>query len=439
MALTREQFQALRDKGLSVDQIVRFERGERGQTLAPTPAAPVPAPPQGESGAIDISSTLAAPGGFLPGPMGRGLSALGGLIGEPFDQWSRGQPISAGGAIREAGKQALLTSGGQMLGGASRAIGTGLMRTALRPGVNTVRRAPEAVKDALEQTATVRRFMGTGGEEKAAEVMGQRGAVTAKGIERVDRLGIPLPGGATARVNVHLSKMIPRIPDVISAQTSRRAADKKEAVRVIREMTASYRRPRNLAEVKAATQQLDDEARAVYETAIPSGKNLRFNASGIPIGEEVPIEARIKFGTAHKLREFMRSIPEGATGIPGGLKASEAATAKAIGVRKAVSDATLRGEAGLPTWFPQGFGRGAITAGGGAIGAMQGDSPQEHTAGGAIGALAGGMLSDPGVTSRLSHLFYQQYLLPLLLRQSPRAGFMLYNGGEMPPDTLESR
>jgi hypothetical protein len=33
MALTREQFQKLRDKGLSVEQIISFEKGETPETL----------------------------------------------------------------------------------------------------------------------------------------------------------------------------------------------------------------------------------------------------------------------------------------------------------------------------------------------------------------------------------------------------------------------
>jgi hypothetical protein len=40
MPLSKEQFSALRKQGLSVDQIVRFERGEK-----PAPPTPPPPPP----------------------------------------------------------------------------------------------------------------------------------------------------------------------------------------------------------------------------------------------------------------------------------------------------------------------------------------------------------------------------------------------------------
>lgn len=429
MALTREQFQALRDKGLTVDQIVRFERGERGQTLAPTPATPIPPPPQ-KAGPIDISSVLAAPGALVPGPMGRGLSALGGLIGEPFDQWSRFQPINPADAIREAGRQALLTTGGQLLGGASRAVGTGLMRTALRPGVNTIRQAPGVVADALEQGATVRRVLGTGGEKKAAEVVGQRAAATRELLQNATNATAPLGGGAVARIRMRVSALLPNAKDVVGKASPQYRAEITEAQNIIKEMAHNYRGAKTPLELKEIKTELQRRAKTAYE-AIGQGK--RFS----PDAPDLPMASRIYWKAAANVQKALEGIPESAAG--GSIKAAEAATKKAIGVRGAVRDAGLRSDSGHATWLPQGFGRGAITAGGAAIGGMQGDTNQERALGAGVGALVGGILSDPGVTSRLSHLFYQQYLLPALLRQSPRAGFMLFNDGTTPPDTLFMR
>ena len=454
MALSREQFDALRAKGLSVEQIVRFESGERGQTLAPTgqpPAPPRPRPTLGPApiashplawlaqGGQDVPGLMAAPGGFLPGPVGRGAAAAGGAGGSIIEQLAQGRPLNLGQAVRESGKQAALTAGGQLLGGTSRAIGTGAMRMALRPGVNTIRRSPGVVKDALEQGATVRRFAGTGGEEAAVKELGRRGAVTTAGVKRVDAQGIPLAGGVVAKVKLKMSRMIPALDDVVGKKSSKGIAQRKEAQAVIDEMLENYKKPQSMEEVKAIKQQLQDEARAVWEAIPNPSKKLRFNDKGIPIGEDVPIEVRIKFATANRLQKFMEGIPEGATGIPGGFKASEGATARAIGVRNAIRDATLRAEGGLPTWMPQGIGRGALTLGGGLAGASMGDSPQEKGAFGALGTLAGGALADPGVTSRLAQLLYQQYALPALLRQSPRAAEMLFNSGTLPDSLSDER
>lgn len=454
MPLSREQFDALRAKGLSVEQIARFESGERGQTLAPTgqpPAPPAPKRPPSPAPIAghplawmaqrgdDVSGLLAAPGGFLPGPMGRSASGVGGFGGDIIEQMAAGQmPPDFMQAGREGMKQTALTGFGQILGGTSRMAARPFMNIALRPKLKMGKMAPNVVGDALEQGATVSGNVVGGGSTGTGKVLGEAGAVTKRGIERVDAQGIPLPGGATARVRVQMSRMIPRVDDVVAKKSSKAGADRAEAHRVIDEMLASYPKPQNMADVKAIKQQLQDEARAIWETKMPGGKNLRFNEKGIPIGEEVPIEVRIKFAAAHNLQKFMEGIPEAATGIKGGFKASEAATKKAIGVHGAVREAEAVQRSGVPWWIPGTVGRGTVAGLGGAAGYASGDSPQEQRSNAALGLAAGATLAHPAVASRLAWLLYQQGASPALMRQVPRITEMMFNSGDM-PDSLRTK
>lgn len=446
MALTKEQFAALRAKGLSVEQIVRFERGEKGATLAPTPAAPVPAPsapsaPRKPMPAtlashplfwlaqqgVDLPTLLGSLGGFAPGPVGRSVSAVGGASGSVLQQLMESQSVDPMQVGRDAMTQLGLTMGGQVAAGASRAVGTGLMRTALRPGVNTVRHAPGVVKDALEQGATVRSLAGTGGEKAAGRVVGERGAQTAKLLQNATNATAPLGGGAVARIRMRMSALLPNADDVVGKASPHRTEELNEARALISSIAKNYKGAKSPVELKEIKTELQRRAKAAYET-LAQGK--RFS----PDAPDLPMSSRIYWKAASNVQKALEGIPESAAG--GSIKAAEGATKKAIGVRNAVRDATLRSDSGIPSWVPQGFGRGAMTAGGAAIGGMQGDTNAERAGYGTLGALAGGALADPSVTSRLAHLFYQQHLLPALMRQSPRAAYMMFGGGEMPPDTL---
>lgn len=419
---------------------------DSGVVLAPG------APPLPLSRRSELPSLLATPGGFVPGPIGVGLSALGGMAGRGLQGGEMGPTLPIGAVASsplasliplevwmEGIRQGALGGGGALLGGASRRLAKPFMSIALRPKLKMGKMEPGLIENALEQGATVSGNIVGGGSRGTGRELGKRGAVTTTGIERVERQGIPLPGGGTARIRVQMSRIIPKMDDVIARKTSKLGPDRAEAQRVIDEMKDSYQGAQTLADVKAIKQQLQDEARAIWETAMPKGGNLRFNNKGIPIGEEVPIEVRIKFGAAHNLQKLMESIPEAATGIKGGFKASEAATGRAIGVHRAVKEAEAVQRSGVPWWLPGTVGRGTVAATGAGLGFATGDDQGERMRNAALGAGAGATLAHPAVASRLAWLLYQQGALPAVARQSPRLMDMLFNAGEMPPDTLRQQ
>ena len=123
MALSREQFQQLRDKGLSVDQIVKFERGG-------TPAAK-PLVQQGYKNVIPLmpqnpNITLNQPKEILKQGLVAPLVNTPLSIGRKVEDIVRA-PVEFGKLVKEQGYTQAATNVGQGIGDIERGIGRGIM------------------------------------------------------------------------------------------------------------------------------------------------------------------------------------------------------------------------------------------------------------------------------------------------------------------------
>lgn len=446
MAITPEKEQELISAGLTKEQIARFSAGEAGQTLAPTGQPPRPKQPRQPrairnlhhplSWAVmqghDLPAMLGTPGGFLPGPLGRELSFLGGAVGEGIEQNVMGQPPNVQAMGHEGAVQGVATMGGQMLGGMSRVLARPFMQVALRPKLRMGRMAPNVVDDALKQGATVSGKAVGGGSKGAAQVMGERGAVTQKGLDNAGRVfsGPSGPG----RVNrFGMSQVLPNAREVVSSQAGEVGDQRVAARQIIDTIKRNHPNKKTPAELKAFKQQMWKEADAIIES--------KFSGSKVHITRDdprAPLEARIKYQAGKKAQALLEGLPDADTMLPGGIGDAERATQKAINVHRAVEESEAVARSGVPWWIPATVGRGTLAGIGGAAGYATGDTPGQSWQNAAIGAGTGAALSHPAVASRLAWLLYQQGGLPALLRQTPRAGMALFSGGNMPPDTLDT-
>jgi hypothetical protein len=90
------------------------------------------------SRARQLPELLALPGGFVPGPVGIGMSAVGGAAGEALRQPLMGEEFDVGRMGIEGAKQGAFSAGGGLaaraVGAAVRPLAAPLMRRALRVG-----------------------------------------------------------------------------------------------------------------------------------------------------------------------------------------------------------------------------------------------------------------------------------------------------------------
>ena len=265
-----------------------------GKTLAPTSPAPQASAPRQPSAmgpapvashplawlaqqGGDLSSLLGIPGGFVPGPLGAGISAFGGGAGEFMEQASRGRQIDPRAIGMEAAKQGALGLAGAGIGKAGSYVARQMMQGALRPVLKLSRVAPNVVQDALEQGATVGRVMGHGGRPAAEAVRGQAAAKTAGMLDRATQATAPLPGGAIARIRFRMSALLPNANDVVSGASPLRDVELKEARSLIGDIARNYKGAKTPVELKAIKRELQTRARSAYE-AIAVGKSFRPDA-----------------------------------------------------------------------------------------------------------------------------------------------------------------
>lgn len=463
MPLSREQFDALRAKGLSVEQIARFESGERGDTLAPRTATSTPPTPKrvgmapvashplfaAAQGGADLSQLLAMPGGFVRGPIGALASGIGGGGGEIIDQAAQGRFDPAGIGM-EAAKQAALGFAGMGVGKAGGYAARQMMQGALRPLIGLTRVAPNVAQDALESGATVGRVPGfagvadalpvgaakraatrvAGGFPHAKSLRRQRATETAGLLENATNAAAPLPGGAAARIRFRMSALLPNADDVVSRASPHYGEELDEARQIIKSIAKNYKGAKTPQELKAIKSELQARARSAYEAVAQQGKKFS------PDAPDLPVNSRIYWQAASRVQKALEGIPESAAG--GSIGAAEKATQKAINVANAVKRAGDVSASGVPQWIPQTVGRGGAAATGGAIGALTGNTPEERVRQSAIGMAAGSALTHPAVLSRLAYLLYNPATMGGL-RNAPRGIDALFNDGSMPPDTLRNR
>lgn len=393
------------------------------------------------TGQFDFLSSIAGMGGGIAGPalagairgaplgpwgmlgsgmLGAGLAAAG---AEGARQVGTGEPTDPRAILARGGEQAALEIPGAMGAGLMRGSAKALMQGALRPTLNLIRKARgggELIEDALASGATVGKIRGMGGGLKAAEK--KRGAAGEATKEMLSKAS-----GARFK----LFPMMPKLDEVVSAQSPRKAEERTAASAAIRQFLKNHPQAKSPAELKEMKQNLWELSKQVFP-ALEAGDLVR------PNSPKLPVEVRVYLTAARNINDALESIPEHMAGkakaVAGiqppkgmkGVKAQEDVTRRHIGVARGVKRAEDVMQSGVSRFIPAGVGRGSMAAAGGALGASRGDTGKERLQYGIEGGLAGLLLSQPEFVSRLAHVANNPALINIV-RQSPRTlAFLLF-------------
>ena len=414
MALSKEQFAALRAKGLSVDQIVAFEAG-RSPAPAPTPSVPprVVGNPVADALKARLTGALpalgAAPGGFVPGPLGWAISAAGGMAGKgaqmamtgdrPGPSMSFLDALAARGpgflgamlppqVVEEGAKQAALGVTGGAVAAPVRGLGVAAYRGALRPTASLVQKFPNVVRQMMKAKVPLGGVGEKSGEAVAGKKLGE--AIARRGVV-LDKAEM---GGAVVGTDEALQQARALIAEVGRSgfKTNQRVKILEKELGNIMDDVAPNLSPN---EAQRLLKSLQDEVDAVFAakaqgTYIKGGRRL-----------VTKLHARLESG----LRKSLRAAVPGLQSSNEAIQAASVAQAGTALARRNINK-------GVPARVPL-----VPTA----VRAMMPDELRSIE----LWSRLGLGMADPATLA--------------LLRQSPRAAEMLFNSGTLPDSLSDER
>lgn len=358
-----------------------------------------------------IPAAAAIGGGAVGGVPG---ATLGGLGGEALRRLIAGESMNLGDPnVRQAIEgQGVMQGGAALVGqGITKAAGgaaKAMMQGALRPTLKTAAASPELAKDVLETGATVT----MGGVKKMSKALGRSGTRTKQLLGAAGRQG----------AKIDPASVVPSVDDLVSPQTPHLEEARADAQRLIDSFLKSHPNPKAPLEAKEMKDVSWAEAQRLLE-GMPGGKRVT---------QAQPLGARFHLKLADNLKGALENLPKYGKLIG----ESEAKSSRLIKASGALKRAEATSRSGVSPLLPATIGRGATAATGATIGALAGNSPEQRTQYGIEGLLAGTLLGQPGVLSRLAYVPNSPIAQWLAGRLAPHAATMLFPPEGLPPDSL---